>query len=160
MRGGVPEHQRSISAAAPPTHTLAPPPVCAVEFGATNISVNAAARAAVNASWADILPDSFILNEMHDYHVRGGRRGRRGRGGPRARDLLCSPCCRRLRQQRHARSLPPLCAQVRALPPGAVQLGYSKYETIDTYVAGPEWNILAFQVHAAGEGEAAALLCR
>lgn len=40
-----------------------------LEFGAANVSVSPAAREAVNASWAQLIPDWFIVNEMHDNMV-------------------------------------------------------------------------------------------
>lgn len=87
--------------------TLAPillPPHAhsAVEFGATNITINPTARAAINASWAELLPDWFILNEMHDWHVGGGAPRRRAEGQGTAGGMIRGRQALRLKGRRPA----------------------------------------------------------
>ncbi len=38
-------------------------------FGTANISINAAAKAAINGSWAQLLPDSILINHMPTEYV-------------------------------------------------------------------------------------------
>lgn len=61
---------------APPLPPLPPAPptllhsrLCRLEFGAANVTVSAPARAAVNASWAALIPDTYVVNEMHQNAV-------------------------------------------------------------------------------------------
>ena len=39
-------------------------------FGSANLTVDSAARAAANESWAALLPDSYFIYELHDNQVR------------------------------------------------------------------------------------------
>lgn len=50
----------------PPRLRLAMP---AVPFGTANISINEAAKQAINGSWAGLLPDSILINHMPTEYV-------------------------------------------------------------------------------------------
>lgn len=42
------------------------------ECGAREVTVHSEAKAAVGAPWAELLPDTLVINECHQDQVKGG----------------------------------------------------------------------------------------